>query len=171
VKALALGTAAVAIVASLALPARADDEARDGYSPPHVVSYRGGTIPSYAHLEGRANWGFIDGGLWVTGVPYGLSVLYAMSTCGAQMDCRSGSQWLYVPVVGPFVTATQAPTTGGQALSVFDGALQSLGAVLMIAGVSMPHTVVVWQDESAQLRITPNALSGGAGLSVALTNL
>lgn len=169
-KTLALGTAVVAIAASVALPARADDDSHAGYSPPHVVSYRGGTIPSYAHLEERANRGFIDWGLWVAGVPYGLSVIYALSTCGAQMECRSGSQWLYVPVVGPFVTATQAPTTGGQALSVFDGALQSLGAVLVIAGVSMPRTVVVWQDEEAQLRIAPSALPGGAGLSVTLTN-
>ena len=171
-KALTLGTAAVAIATSLALPARAaDDDGRTGYSPPHVVPYTGGTVPSYAHLEERTNRGFIDWGLGIAGVPYGLSVVYALNTCGAQMECRSGSQWLYVPLVGPFVTAAQAPTTGGQALSVFDGALQSLGLALMIAGVSMPRTVVVWQDQSEALRIAPEALPGGAGLSVALTNL
>ncbi len=58
---------------------------------------------------------------------YGSSLLYAVATCGAQQECRNGSAWLYVPVFGPFITAAQAPTTGGQALAAFDGAVQTIG--------------------------------------------
>jgi hypothetical protein len=171
-KALAIGTGAVALFASLAAPAQARaDEPAPGYAPPHVVPYTGGSIPADAHLEERANVTIIGTGLSVLAVPYGFSVLYALGTCGAQMACRQGSQWLYVPVVGPFVTATQAPTSGGQALSVFDGVLQTIGAAIALAGAAMPRSVVVWQDRSAALRLTPAPIPGGAGLSMTLTHL
>jgi hypothetical protein len=170
VKALFLGTATAAIAASLALPAFADD-AKAGYSPPHVVDYAGGRVPEYAHLEERPNTKLIELGLAVVAAPYTLSVLYALGTCGAQMDCRSGSQWLYIPVVGPFMTAAQAPTTGGQALSVFDGALQLIGAGLAVAGVMMPRSVVVWQDLATTLHVAPEVVPGGAGLSVTMTSM
>src|SRR5258708_855484 len=110
VNALFLGTGAMAFVASLSLPACAD-EPPTGYSPPHVVDYTGGRLPEYAHLEQRTNMKLITPGLWVAGVSYGVSVLYALGTCGAQTECRSGSQWLYVPIVGPFITAALAPTS------------------------------------------------------------
>jgi hypothetical protein len=160
----------MAFVASLSLPAIAD-EPPTGYSPPHVVNYTGGRVPEYAHLEQRTNTTLLTPGLWVAGVAYGLSVLYALSTCGAQTECRSGSQWLYVPIVGPFITAAQAPTTGGEALSVFDGALQTMGAGLAVAAVLMPRSVVVWQDRDVAFRVTPAVVPGGAGLSMTLTSM
>ena len=126
-KTLVAAAAAIALVSSLAPQARADEDTVPGYSPPHVVDYAGGRVPAYAHLEQRTNTTLIEQGLAVTGATYAISVLYALGTCGAQMECRSGSQWLYVPVLGPFMTAAQAPTTGGEALSVFDGALQAAG--------------------------------------------
>jgi hypothetical protein len=169
VKALFLATSTVTFVASLALPAAADD--LPGYSMPHVVDYGGGRIPEYAHLEERTNMKVIGAGLAVAAVPYGFSVLYALSTCGAQTNCRAGSSWLYMPVLGPFLTATQAPTTGGQALSVFDGALQTLGVGIAVAGVLMPRQVVVWQDRESALRVMPAVMPGGAGLSLTLTSM
>ncbi len=140
-----------------------------GYSPPHVVPYQGGVIPSYAHLEDRPNKPLIQGRLGVAGSVYGLSVLYALGTCGAQMACREGSAWLYVPLVGPFVTATQAPTTGGQALSVFDGVLQVIGSVVAIAGLEMPRSVVAWQDrQDLAVRVKTDSVPGGVGLTLSL---
>ena len=170
-KPLALGTASLAVVASLAVSTLASaDEPASGYAPPHVVPYSGGDIPAYAHLEDRANTTLITSGLAVVAAPYAFSVLYALGTCGAQMDCRSGSQWLYMPVLGPFITAVQAPTSGGAALSVFDGAVQVFGASLALAGVFVPSKVVVWQDRTTALRVTPGEIPGGAGVSLTLTH-
>jgi hypothetical protein len=139
------------------------------YNTPHIVPYEGGTIPRNAHLEDRTNMTLLGPGIGIAGAAYSLSVLYALGTCGAQMECRSGSAWLYVPVVGPFVTATQAPTSGGATLSVFDGAVQLIGASLLVAGIAMPKQVVVWQDDAVAVRVAPAPIAGGGGLSVNVT--
>lgn len=166
-----LSLSVLALTVATASVARADDtdQTRPGYSPPHVVPYEGGAIPPYAHLEDRPNKPLIQGGLGVAGSVYGLSVLYALGTCGAQMACREGSAWLYVPVVGPFVTATQAPTSGGQALSIFDGLLQVIGTVVAIAGLEMPRSVVVWQDrQDLAVRVRTDSVPGGVGITLSL---
>jgi len=167
-KNIALTATIVTAIAFLTAPACADEEL-NGYQPPHVVSYTGGRVPPYAHLETRANTKAIELGLASAGAVYALSVLYALGTCGAQMACRSGSEWLYVPVVGPFLTAAQAPTSGGETLSVFDGALQALGVGVAIAGVLLPRTVVVWQDPEMSVRIAPVPTVGGGGLALTMT--
>jgi hypothetical protein len=136
------------------------------YNTPHVVPYEGGAIPRNAHIEDRTNMTLVGSGTAIAGAAYGMSVLYAMGTCGAQMSCRSGSAWLYVPVVGPFVTATQAPTTGGATLSVFDGMIQALGAGLLVAGIAMPKQVVVWQDAGVAVNVAPAPMPGGGGVMV-----
>lgn len=69
------------------------------------------------------------------------------------------------------MTAAQAPTSGGEALSVFDGALQTLALGLAVAAIVMPRQVVVWQDPDMSLRVAPAPLQGGAGLSITLTHL
>jgi hypothetical protein len=168
-KVIALTITLVTAITSLAAPAHADDEALTGYQPPHVVNYTGGLVPSYAHLETRANTKVIELGLASAGAVYALTVLYALGTCGAQMACRSGSEWLYVPVVGPFMTAWQAPTSGGATLSVFDGTLQALGVGVAVAGVLLPRTVVVWQDPEVSVRITPVPTVGGGGFALTMT--
>jgi hypothetical protein len=154
------------------------------YKAPIVRPYEGGVIPEGAHLETRWNKEMFTVGVAVTAAAYLPSLLYAMETCGLQGNsdggppitgsaCRSGSTWLYVPVIGPFVTAAQAPTTGGATLSVFDGVVQTAGAALMLAAVIAPRTVVVWQDlaRSTSVRVTPVASAGGAGVAVTVTSL
>lgn len=90
---LSLAAGVALIASSLARPAAADEEL-SGYQPPHVMDYTGGRIPSYAHLETRVDRKMLDVGLGVAGSVYALSVIYALGTCGAQMACRSGSEWL-----------------------------------------------------------------------------
>ncbi len=159
--------------------ARADDQAAPdegaaaspGYKPPHVVPYEGGSIPRNAHIEGRANMKLLGPGLVVAAIPYGFSLLYALSTCGAQMECRAGSAWLYAPVIGPFITAYYAPTSGGAALSIFDGALQTVGAAIFLAGLTMPKQVVVWQDDDVAVRVAPAPVAGGVGVVLSVMHL
>jgi hypothetical protein len=167
---IALAASAVAVLSLVPCAALADD-ARPGYAPPHETEYTGGSIPSYAHIEERTNPKLIEGGLGLTGSVYGISVLYALATCGAQVDCRPGSQWLYAPVIGPFLTAVQAPTSGGQALSVFDGALQLTGIVMAAAGIYLPRKVVVWQDQAATVSVAPAPVGDGTGVAVSVTTL
>ena len=146
------------------------DAAPQGYVTPHVAAYEGGKIPENAHIEERTNMGLVRAGAIVGGIFYGSSILYALGTCGAQMECRSGSAWLYLPVLGPFITAAYAPTTGGAALSVFDGGVQALGAGLVLAGIVAPKKVVVWQDEKIAIRVAPVPVAGGAGVALSLTH-
>jgi hypothetical protein len=159
--------AAAALVLVVAPSARADDPPR-GYVVPHIVPYEGGEIPPAAHLETAPDMTYVGTGIAIAGAAYGFSLIYALSTCGAQMDCRSGSAALYAPVVGPFITAAQAPTTGGAALSVFDGAVQSVGAALIVAGIIAPKRFVVWQDRKASVTVAPTLVGAGAsgGLAV-----
>jgi hypothetical protein len=140
-----------------------------GYVPPHMVPYLGGDIAPFAHIEAKPDMGFIKAGITIVGIAYGSSLFYALATCGAQMDCRAGSAALYAPVVGPFITAAQAPTSGGIALSMFDGGVQLLGAVLLVAGFVSPQKFVVWQDQTSSLKIAPTALGSGAGGGLSLT--
>jgi hypothetical protein len=170
VRALLVKIGTFAVAATIALPSRADD-ASPGYSPPHVVDYAGGAIPPNGHLETRTNTQLLHAGIVTAALPYGFSLLYALSTCGAQMECRSGSAWLYLPFLGPLITAGYAPTSGGAALSVFDGGLQMAGLALMIASQTSPRTVVVWQDANAALRVMPTVTPGGAGVSLTLTSM
>jgi hypothetical protein len=144
-----------------------------GYAPPHFVPYTGGAIPSYAHIATKPNIGFAASGLAILSTSYLVSLVYALSTCGAQMDCRAGSGWLYLPIVGPFITAVQSSTTGGAALAAFDGGVQVLGASLAIASVLAPSKFVMWQDKTAKLSIAPTTVGAGtsAGLAVTLTHL
>jgi hypothetical protein len=152
----------------------ADDEEKSpedtgGYTIPHAVPYQGGRIPATASLESRPSVPLIATGAGILGAAYLGSLIYGLATCTAQQECRSGSGWLYVPIVGPFVAAAQAPTTGGQALALFDGGVQVAGAALIAAGFIFQKKFVVWQTKGADVRVLPTAGPNGGGLSVILT--
>jgi NADH:ubiquinone oxidoreductase subunit F (NADH-binding) len=106
----------------------------------------------------------------MAGSAYALSLFYAIGTCGAQMDCRNGSAWLYAPLIGPFMTAGQAPTSGGRALAIFDGALQTVGVALFVAGFLAPKKVVVMYRD-ASWRVEPVQMGSGMGLGLTVKNL
>lgn len=155
-----------------------------GYVVPKSVPYRGGKIPDYAHIETKPNVGLIATGLATFGTAYLGAFIYALATCSAQMDCRAGSNWLYLPIAGPFIAAATSPTTGGAALAAFDGGVQVLGTVLAVTGFLAPKKYVMWQDKTARVEVKPGianapAFAGGGpqlpavggGVSITLTHL
>jgi len=167
----------LAALAAIAVPttALADDEqpqqATDpsGYITPHAVPYEGGAIPENAYLERRPNLAFIGTGAGLFGASYLGALIYGLSTCSAQEACRQGSGFLYIPIVGPFITMATAPTTGGSALAGFDGGVQLLGAALMVTGFIAQKKFVVWQSKHASMTITPAPIGAGASAGVAVT--
>ncbi len=142
------------------------------YVVPSLVPYEGGKIPADARLTSQPNMALIGAGLAVLGVSYVPSVFTAAIACPPQADCTAtrGVGWLYLPVVGPFITAAMATSTGGAALAAFDGVVQVSGAALVIAGLVAQKKFVMWQDKSASLTVTPGA-GNGAGVSLTLTHM
>lgn len=140
------------------------------YVPPKIVDYQGGRIPKDATIEERPRTAYVATGLSMAGGAYALSLFYAIGTCGAQMECRNGSAWLYAPLIGPFMTAGQAPTSGGRALAIFDGALQTVGVALFVAGFLAPKKVVVMYRD-ASWRVEPVQMGSGMGLGLTVKNL
>lgn len=136
-----------------------------GYSAPRRVKYGGGPIPEYAHLETEPRKGFIIAGAAVLGASYAMSVLAGIGYCGPGRECVNGG--LYIPIVGPFIVAAQAPSTGGAALATFDGVVQLAGLGLLITGFLAPDQFVVWQDADAHASLTL-VPGGGGGVGVLL---
>jgi len=175
---LALIAAAFALVPATAL---ADDEQpkteaskpNNGYVVPETVVYQGGHIPEGATIEKRPNMVLIGAGLGIFAAAYVPSVITAIAACGPQSSCNAtgGAAWLYFPVVGPFITASQSTSQGGMALAAFDGGLQLTGAAIAVAGLIAQKKVVVWQAKTASVSVTPTAGPNVAGLSLTLTHL
>jgi hypothetical protein len=168
---------AALIVTLVPAAALADDEQTTtqpkvddgGYVTPHSVPYEGGAIPKNAFIERRPNLPLIGAGVGIFGASYLGALIYGLSTCSAQEACRQGSGFLYIPVIGPFITMATAPTTGGAALAGFDGGVQVLGAALAITGFLAPKKFVVWQNKSAAVSVMPTNIGAGASAGVAVT--
>ncbi|MFT3710790.1 MAG: hypothetical protein QM817_24465 [Archangium sp.] len=134
-----------------------------GYSAPHRVRYGGGEIPAYAHIETEPRKGLLIAGAAVLGASYAVTLLFAIGYCGPGSECVNGA--LYIPIVGPFIVAAQAPSSGGATLAAFDGVVQLGGLALLVAGFVAPEKFVVWQDSDAQasLSFVPGG-GGGVGM-------
>jgi hypothetical protein len=143
-----------------------------GYVEPSFVPYEGGKLPADAKLTTEPNMALVGAGLTVLGLSYVPSIIAAAAVCPPQAACSAtpGAGWLYLPFVGPFVTAAMATSPGGAALAAFDGAVQLTGAALAVAGLVVQKKLVMWQDKNAKLTVTPGA-GNGAGVSLTLTHL
>lgn len=156
-----------------------------GYVAPEIVPYEGGDIAADAKLITKPNFYVAGTGIALLSAAYFGSLMYGLATCTAQSDCRPGSGFLYIPVIGPFITAAYAindpiPTSGGRALAAFAGGVQVLGVALTAAGFIWPRKFVMWQNKSTALSVTPTAGTASApgeksgfsaGFAVTVTNL
>jgi hypothetical protein len=139
-----------------------------GYITPTAVPYEGGEIPANAKIVSKPRIPVVGTGIGLFAASYAGALIYGLSTCSAQETCRPGSGFLYLPFIGPFITAATAPTTGGSALAAFDGGVQVLGAALAIAGFVWPQKFVMWQSKSgtSALKLTPTG--GGMATTPAM---
>jgi hypothetical protein len=149
-----------------------------GYArrPPDTVAYQGGPIPAGYHLEERPKKGLIISGALLTGVPWAIGLAGVSSA-----NFPNSSGWLVVPALGPWLTlAARHDSTcnyndgsdvcfddGLNALArtalVFDGLVQTAGAVLFIFGVSSKSQVLA-RDFTGHLQLTPAPIGRqGAG--------
>jgi hypothetical protein len=145
-----------------------------GYIAPTIVPYEGGVIPNDAKIVTQPNMAYLGTGIGLFAASYGGALIYALATCSAQETCRGGSSYLYIPFIGPFITAAAAdtPTTGGRALAAFDGGVQVLSAGLAVASFLWPKKFVMWQGKTASVQVTPTTMGAGtsAGVAVTVTN-
>ena len=99
--------------------------------PPRRVPYHGGEIPAGATVITRSHNGLLAAGLTVFGSLYAISVITAVASCtpgDSATSCRSNTAWLYIPAIGPFLTAAdQNASFGGRNLAIFDGVFQLAG--------------------------------------------
>jgi hypothetical protein len=152
-----------------------DAEAAGAYVTPTIVPYEGGAIPKDAKLVTQPNLTLLGTGIGVFAASYAGALIYALSTCSAQETCRGGSSYLYIPFIGPFITAAvnETPTTGGRALAAFDGGVQVLSAGLAVASIVWPKKFVMWQSKTTAVQVMPAPMGAGtsAGLAVTVTSL
>jgi hypothetical protein len=131
-------------------------------SGPAVIRYReDAPTPAGYHVETRVRRGLIVGGAVPLGIMYTLSALV-----GAGMnDAGEGGEFLFVPVVGPFLQMTQTGTSVGNTLLAIDGLTQVAGAAMLVAGITVPKTVWV-RNDLGSVRVTPMPIGhrgGGVG--------
>ena len=134
---------------------------------PDNVPYEGGPIPAGYHLEDRPRRGLVIGGAVILGVPYVLGLSIASG-----QDFPNKTSWLVVPGLGPWITLAARHRSGcavsdscsGDALDnvtrtflVLDALMQTAGAVMFIAGIASPRTVIA-RDFVGRLRLAPTSI-------------
>jgi hypothetical protein len=116
-----------------------------------VVDYHGGPIPPGATLETQRPTGLLVAGGIGFGAMYLTSVLNAaLGTGFVSCSTGSGCDYLYIPVVGPFVTMGSGRFTGGDMFFLgLDGVVQTAGVAIFVIGMVRARQVLVF-DGTAQ---------------------
>jgi len=119
--------------------------------------------PRLFHEEMQPNYGLMVAGLVIFGASWSINAASAYVA----------DEWkLAVPVVGPFME-TQNINTGGTygdanrmlvGLLVFDGLIETAGAIMLIAGAITHHKVKVY-DRAPRVSVVPTAGPAGGGLA------
>ena len=118
--------------------------------------------PRSFHEEMQPNYGLMVAGLVVFGASWSVNAATAWVA----------DEWkLAVPVVGPFME-TQNVNTGDSGadrmligLLVFDGLIETAGAVMLVAGAITHHKVRVYDSPRVSVSVVPTAGPAGGGLA------
>jgi hypothetical protein len=121
--------------------------------------------PLTFHEEMQPRYGLMVAGLVIFGVSWSINAASAYAA----------DEWrLAVPVIGPFMETSQINTSPGYeynrmlvGLLVFDGLIESAGAIMLIAGAVTRQKVRVYDRGPAgpQVSIVPTASPGMTGLA------
>jgi hypothetical protein len=146
-------------------------------APPYMLAYRGGPIPNDYRLEVRRDDQLLAFGATLFGALYLGSALGALA-CVTGPGCKSGMEWLFAPVVGPFAALAFAQTADSRATLVFDGLAQTAGVAMVIIAFSTTREFLVRnlrkdhsESHGFSWGISPGAPGATAGLSFSMTNL
>jgi hypothetical protein len=119
--------------------------------------------PGYRPVE-RTRKGLIVGGAVTFGTLYLISALAA--SAGADSSKYSGGSnplaAMWIPALGPFIQMGSTESSTGKLFLAIDGAAQTAGAAMLIAGLVSPKTVLV-RNDLAEVRVTPMVAKGTAG--------
>ena len=116
----------------------------------------GEPVPHGYHAETRVRTGLVVGGAVTFGVMYLFSVLAGsiVNDANKYSSDHTRGDFLFVPVVGPFLQMTNTSSSSGTTMLAIDGLAQAAGATMLIVGVMSPRTVLV-RNDLAEVRVTP----------------
>jgi hypothetical protein len=144
-------------------------------SGPRVIKdyEEGEPIPPGYHADTRIRTGLVVGGAVTFGVMYLFSVLAGavINDVADQPDYYGSStknergDFLFVPVLGPFLQMTKTKSSSGNTMLVIDGVAQAAGATMLIVGITSPKTVLV-RNDLAEVRVTPMQVGTGNGVGL-----
>ncbi len=128
---------------------------------PQMQPYYVQPPPRVFHEELRPNYGLMIAGLVIFGASWSINAATAYVA----------NEWkLAVPIIGPFMETQNVYTGPGYeanrmlvGLLVFDGLIETAGAIMLVAGAITHHKVRVY--DSARVSVVPTAAPGSAGLA------
>jgi hypothetical protein len=141
--------------------------APDLASLPDVIDYNEGTPipPGYKYVE-RDRKRLVISGSIIFSVMYGVTLMGAIASA---IDVDSEYLPMFIPLIGPFVTAGNAQHMDGiwKFFLVTDGLAQVTGAALLVAGLAWSEKVLV-RDKTLQTSLAPELLVGPGSVGMRL---
>ena len=118
--------------------------------------------PRLFHEEMQPNYGLVVAGAVILGASWSINAATAYIA----------DEWkLAVPVAGPFMEIANVHTGDSDgdrmlgALLIFDGLIETAGAVMLIAGAVTHHKVKVYDRPNLSVSVVPTAGPAGGGLA------
>lgn len=147
---------------------------------PRRIPYHGGEIPAGATVITKGHNGLLAAGLSVFGGLYLISVITAAASCApgdSAPSCRANTAWLYIPAIGPFLTAADANASfGGRNLAIFDGVFQLAGLAAAVGAHASSEQWLEFTGAAARSpapgprwAVLPGAPGAPVGVSLQIT--
>lgn len=136
---------------------------------PRIPYHESMPVPEGYHLESTPRYGLVAAGVSMTATLWVVSTITAITLDREKSDDGDPNfddmYWpMFIPVAGPFATIATADSSGtGAAILALDGAIQTLGLALAIAGFAAPTIELV---PDYVLTVAPTASGDTGGLCV-----
>ena len=147
---------------------------------PRRIPYHGGEIPAGSRVVTLGHNGLLAAGLSVFGGLYLISVITAAASCSpgdSASSCRANTAWLYIPAIGPFLTAADENASfGGRNLAIFDGVFQLAGLAAAVGAYASSEQWLEFSGPTARSSapgprwaLLPGAPGASAGATLQIT--